>query len=221
MKKINALLLSAVTILMSVTLMVVGSFALFTDTVTIQNSLQAGKLEVTLIRASVVTTKLNASGVTETATDDVDKDFEELANESVFGFGEEDMLVPGIYSEAAFVIANNSDVAFGYYVKVELDDAENVKLAEQMKVSVVTGLTVSGDETNYTCATNDSVKSFDKMLSEGLTVGAENSFIGTVAVGEKQGFSIRLTFDENATEEYMNLSTAFKVTIYAIQNTAA
>ena len=221
MKKINALLLSAVTILMSVTLMVVGSFALFSDTVTIQNSQQAGELKVTLIRASVVTTNLNASGVTETATDDADKTFEELKNESVFGFSDEDMLIPGMYSEASFVIANESDVAFGYYVKVELDDENNVKLAEQMKVSVVTGLTVSGDETNYTCATNADVESFEKMLSEGLTVGAEDDFIGTVAVGTKQGFSIRLTFDEGATEDYMNLSTAFKVTIYAIQNTAA
>jgi len=221
MKKINTLLLSAVTLLMSVTLMIAGSFALFTDTVTIQNSLQAGELKVTLVRASVTTSVLQDNGVVENVTDGADKSFADLATESVFGFAEDDKLVPGIYSEAAFVIANESDVAFGYYVKVELDDAENVKLAEQMNVTIVTGLTVSGDKTNYECATNADVKTFEKKLNEGLTVGAEGDFIGTVEVGKMQGFSIRLTFDEGASKDYMNLETGFKVTIYAIQNTAA
>ena len=139
-KKFRVLLMACVSLLLSVTLIAVGSYALFTDDITIKNHLRAGKLNITLKRTYLETNYLTANGYLDNNGSDEIVDFTDKTDRNIFDItnADECLIVPGCYYEATMELSNNSNVAFGYWIEIVLTDENPYELAKQLKVEVTT-----------------------------------------------------------------------------------
>lgn len=135
-KNSKKMLIALITIVLCICMIVGGTYALFSDKITLTNHLQAGTLNITLKRTSLTTTLLDdETGYLKTVIDDEELDFTEETSENVFGLAEETKIVPQCSFAATMKISNNSDVAFSYSIQIKLDGETNA-LAEQLKVTV-------------------------------------------------------------------------------------
>lgn len=199
MKRLKGLVLAMVSILLCVTTVVAGTFALFSDTVNVTNHLESGTLNVTLERASATKTILTSDGyLTEVTVGE--KDFSDANTDNLFGLVAGDKIVPGSVLNANMTIKNDSTVAFGYYVKVVLSSdsgkVSDQELAQQLKV------TVTGDRTVST------------KLSDGVFVGGESDVISKVGVGEQKTFSVKVEFVNDAIDTTVDNNEAMSKNVY-------
>ena len=94
MKGMKGLALSMVVILLCITTVIGGTFALFTDTVTVKNHLESGVLDATLIRDSATKVILGDDGYVKTENVG-ESDFTGANQDNVFGLELGDKIVPG------------------------------------------------------------------------------------------------------------------------------
>ena len=180
----RALLVSASVILLCMSVIVGMTWALFTDTQTVSNHLQAGDLTIVLKRMELTKTTLNTGGyLAELPMDTTVVDFSNPTDENVFGLATDgngnvtEKIVPGSKFVSKMKIENKSDVAFGYWVEIVCKDKTNGEdLAKQLKVTVNTG--------------NDAVSTIDS----GLKVGSDRDFVDVLAIGEEQTFTVTVEF---------------------------
>ncbi len=137
--KAKALLYVCIALLLTTSLAVGVSYALFTDSVEVQNHLEAGTLDVTLERTSLEYTFLNEEGYLVTKTEGA-LDLTKATKENVFGLDTTTTkIVPGSYFDAKLAIGNNGNVAFDYSVEIKLltkDEELANALAKQLKVTI-------------------------------------------------------------------------------------
>lgn len=206
--KKRSILLSILTLMLCLALVAVGTYALFSDQVTLENHLQAGTLDVTLTRTSLKTKTLDdATGfLVDNPVNDEDVDFSKPTTRNVFDLETGDLIVPQSSYLAEMKIENNSDVAFKYWIEVVLKDSTDPAFAEQLDVKVTTEKMPQG-----TSAT----------LSAGLKVGSEQTPIGTLAKGTSQTFTISVTFvdDNDVNNDAMNDELNFDIVVHAVQET--
>lgn len=208
----RALLVSASVILLCMSIIVGMTWALFTDTQTVSNHLQAGDLSITLKRTELTKTTLNTQGKLVTSDpDDTVVNFSNPTDENVFGIVEDEKIVPGTKYVAKMQIENHSDVAFGYWIEIVCTDKTNgADLAKQLKVTVNTGSDASA------------------FVNDGLTVkGADGGYIGELIVGASAEFTVTVEFldsfvaengiDHNDLAQGENLS--FDLVVHAVQAT--
>ena len=204
-RKIKMLFTMLLTVCLAAALLVTGTYALFTDTATVGTHLQAGKLEVTLIRDSYVKYAPNAQGLYETVTYNDDEDFTEtsLEEKDLFDFTAT-KLVPGAHFTANMKITNNSDVAFGYYIEIVPATGNDPDFINQVKIEAITPLKTVGG-----------------LISNSYEIGSETNFIGEVLIGETQEFSIKVTFENILTDgennKAMSEKANFDIVVYAVQ----
>lgn len=210
-RRTRTLLVSCLVILLNVALIVGVTWALFTDTQTVSNHLQAGDLSITLKRTELTKTTLNADGyLVELPTDTTVVNFSNPTDVNVFGLGEKEKIVPGSKFVAKMDIANNSDVAFGYWIEIVCTDKENgANLAKQLKVTVNTGSDASA------------------FVNDGLTVKGEDGYVGELGIGDTAAFTVTVEFldsfvaeneiENNEFAKGENLS--FDLVVHAVQAT--
>ena len=210
MKK-RSVLLSALTLMLCLALVASGTYALFSDQVTLKNHLQAGTLDITLIRTNLTTLSLdNNTGFLVQTEDGEDVDFSAPTDRNVFDITDETLIVPGCVYTAEMQIQNNSDVAFGYWLEIVFDDTVDLTLAEQLKVTVTT---VDGN------------KSISGMLNEnkGL-IGEEADPIGILAKTGSALFTVTVEFsdlDHSVNNNAKLTSFEFDIIVHAVQITTA
>lgn len=146
---IKSTIIAIVTILICVGIVTAGTLALFTDSMLVENHLEAGTLDVTLTRTHLDKKALDIDGVL--AKDYVaypdDVSFTDVNTENVFGLGVDEKIVPGLDCKATLVIAHGakSNVAFDYVVKLVVKGDEKGalnSLGEQLVFyAVVDGVT--------------------------------------------------------------------------------
>lgn len=180
-RRMKTLLLSCMSIVLCIMVLVAGSFALFTDTARVQNHLQAGRLDVTLKRIALTTTKLDANGYmltkNEQTTADEPVDFSGGGG-NVFGLSQDEVIAPCTVLQATMQISNDSDVAFGYWIEFTADGDENFR--KQLKISV----TPQGGNT------------ITQYLSDGVTIGSETNAVAILAAtGEAKTFVVKVEFE--------------------------
>lgn len=207
----RTLLVSCVVILLNVAIIVGVTWALFTDTQKVSNHLQAGDLSITLKRTELTKTTLNTNGyLVEQPTDTTVVNFSNPTDANVFGLGENEKIVPGSKFVAKMDIANNSDVAFGYWIEIVCTDKESgANLAKQLKVTVNTGSDASA------------------FVNDGLTVKGENGYVGELGIGATAAFTVTVEFldsfvaenniENNDLAKGENLS--FDLVVHAVQAT--
>lgn len=216
-KKKRSVLLSVMTLVLCLALIAGGTYALFSDQVTLTNHLEAGTLDITLTRTNLVTTSLNAdTGFLVKTENPKDIDFSKPAdpndpnaeNKNVFDITDGALIVPGCMYSAEMQIANNSDVAFGYWLEIVFDDTKDLTLAEQLKITVTT---VDGTTTGMLNA------------SAGL-IGKETEPVGVLAKGGSALFTVTVEFcnlDESINNNAMGKTFDFDVVVHAVQITTA
>lgn len=187
-KKHRSMLLAVITLVLCLALVAGGTYALFTDEVTMTHHLQAGTLDITLVRTNLTKTELDpATGYLKTSSVDDPNggtDFSDPKNgDNVFGIiASKTLIVPCSSYTASMKITNNSDVAFGYWIEIVCTDkTDGEALAEQLKVTVNTG----SDKSDF--------------VGMGLTVkGANDGYVDELAIGETGTFTVTVEFLDSA-----------------------
>ena len=208
----RALIVSDAIILLCMTIIAGTTWALFTDTQTVSNHLQAGDLKISLARTELTKRTLNSVGKLVTSDPDTTRlDFSNPTDENVFGIVENEKIVPGTKYVAKMEISNKSDVAFGYWVEIKCTDATaGEHLAKQLKVTVNTGTEATA------------------FVNEGLVVKGENDgYVDELLINESKTFTVTVEFlDSDVAENNIesndlakgeNLS--FDLIIHAVQAT--
>lgn len=213
----RALIVSTSVILLCMTVVVGMTWALFTDTQTVSNHLQAGDLTVKLLRTELTKTTLNAEGylveVPVQKATDKPVSFTNPTDENVFGIETDEKIVPGTKYVAKLQIENHSDVAFGYWIEIVCKDkTKGENLAKQLKVTVNTG----SDTYDF--------------VGNGLVVNGDNGkYIDELAIGDVGVFTVTVEFldsdiDSNKIDDN-NLAQGeelyFDLVVHAVQATAA
>lgn len=208
----RALIVSGAIILLCMTIIAGTTWALFTDTQTVSNHLQAGDLKITLARTELTKRTLNSVGKLVTSAPDTTRlDFSNPTDENVFGIVDDEKIVPGTKYVAKMEISNKSDVAFGYWIEIKCTDATaGEHLAKQLKVTVNTG-------TDATAFVNDGL----------IVKGANDGYVGELLIGESAEFTVTVEFldsfvvenniEANDLAQGENLS--FDLVIHAVQAT--
>lgn len=179
-KKLRTLLMCTLSIMLCMATVVVGTYALFTDKVTLNNHLQAGTLEISLVRTKLTKTELTADGYLKTNTDTETTDFSSTntTNENVFGITDGTLVVPGSSYQADLKLTNGGSVAFTYLVELKIIEGGSTALADQLIITagkseaaatpkklsdVANGLIFDGELAAPTHETNTAVNFFVKV----------------------------------------------------------
>lgn len=206
--KIKTIALSSAGIVAAFGLIVGGTYALFSDKVTLTNHFVGGNLDVTLKRTNLSYTYTDSEGMQKSATDSTVVDFSSPTELNVFGFGATDYMVPTDYREATLELSNSSKVAYDWYFEVTLTSQSN-KFAEQLKVYVDTDAAQEGYE-------------YSALLSQGLTIGSFESPISTVKIGATDTFKVKVEFlDLTTNNDAQNLTVDFDMVVHAQQHVAS
>ena len=214
----RTLFLSMVAIVLCALLLVTGTYALFTDSVSVKNHLQAGTMKLQLWRVGLENTMLNENGVLETQTPNTTPvNFTETTNENVFGLVDGDTIVPETVLKATMELRNTNTVAFTYYIeivptKVDEQTESDPTFWSQLTVSV----TANGQ-------VYDQFDTTDGVLRVGSeTVGVNTVFAGTEANPTTEQFTITVKFNDAgaANNDAQGKKVAFDLIVYAVQAVA-
>lgn len=207
----RALLLSGATILLCFTIIIGMAFALFSDTDSVYNHLQAGDLSITLKRVKLEKTDLRGGSLSTTVNDSVVNFTDSTtADRNVFDILATDKLVPGCKYVATMQVENYSDATFGYWIAVKCsDETKDTSLAKQLWVTVESGDTKA-----------------ENFVGNSLTVDGEGrGYIGYVAIGEAASFTVTVEFLDSDNSKYeidpndlaQSESLEFDLVVYAVQ----
>ncbi len=201
--KRRTLLLSITTLALVLALIAGATFALFTDSVKFENHLRAGTLDVTLTRTNLVTETLDSQGLLTKTVDSADVDFSDSTDKNIFNLTPTTLIVPGSTFNAELELANNSTVAFNYYIEIVYKGGSE-DLANQLKVTVNTGTETSA------------------YVKNGVTLGSDNAPLGTLVKGAKKVFTVNVVF-ENLTNnnDAQGKNVQFDLIVHAIQATTS
>lgn len=224
LKTKRTLLIACAVILLCVCVVVGMTYALFTDSATVKNHLQAGTLNIDLVRTNLSYGILDSEGYLCEDSVNEEFNFTGSTNENIFGLDASSLkIAPGCYFAATLEIRNKGDVAFTYNVGIKV--TQSSQLARQLKVSIQ-------DENGNPLLDKDGNEIQPKMLSAfgtGFTIAAGEMSAADLA----ERFIVRVEFmdqrDHNKpdmTEDELiwnnsakNDAAAFDLIITAIQAT--
>ena len=216
--KQKSVLMSTLLLMLCLALVAAGTYALFTDEVTLTNHLEAGHMDITLKRIKLETLTLDtASGFLVEKNDDTVEDFSNGTDKNIFGLDESAVIVPGCTYTATMqlmgVDKDNPDrvnnVAFSYWLEIKFDgNKSNGELADQLTVIVTTK-----DGTEH-----------EVVLREGKFIGGEASPIGTVKLNrpedDPETFKVTVIFDDlNTNNDAQGDNVTFDLIVHAVQAT--
>ncbi len=213
--KLRTLLSAAMLSMAGAGLLVGGTYALFTDSVSIGNHLEAGNLNISLLRTSYSKTTLDSDGYLSTVTDSTEVDFSEETEENIFALEEDEYVVPGSSFLANLKLVNGkkdgdnyvpSSVAFSYNVKIVVSEDSNPDFISQLTVTVK-----KGEE-----------EVANKKLSE---FGTDAILSGKMTKNDASAeFSVKVAFDDLDPEKNnkaQDKKASFDLKVEAIQLTSA
>ena len=217
-KAVKTIFVAMAAIALAVMLFTAGTFALFTDTVTVKNHLQAGTLQATLTRTSITGNTIDTDGYLVDYQGAANVDFSKETNENVFDLNATNYIVPGMYRTANMTLSNQSTVAFAYWIEIVLVDpteAQDIALSEQLEVTVTTA--------NAEVGVNE--RPIENAGTNKIELGNEKSPIGIVTTGSSQAFTVTITFkdygtaEDNANNNAKAANISFDMIVHAVQVT--
>lgn len=141
------LVAACIAVLLSISAIVGGTFALFTGEASVSNNvLKAGSLGVKLERTSLQSTYLDSTGILIEGQDVADSPYKDFtkSEENVFGLTDTDVIVPCSSYTATMLITNTGSVAFDFTASLQItDNDQNLKLSEQVTLKL---LDMNGNE---------------------------------------------------------------------------
>ena len=219
-KLVKTLFTSIAAIALAAMLFVAGTYALFTDTITVTNHLQAGTLEATLTRVTLTGNVIDGNGFLVDYEGDENVDFSDPSEENMFDLDNTNYIVPGMYRTAEMKLSNQSTVAFAYWIEIVLTDptlAEDIALSEQLEVTVTT----ANDEVGV------DKKPIENAGTNKIELGTQAAPIGIVTTGGSQNFTVTVTFkdygtaEDNVNNNAKEANISFDMIVHAVQVTKA
>ena len=134
--KVTTLLVACMMIMLCTATIVGGTYALWSDSITTENHLAAGRLEVTLQRTALKKHMLGDNGVMADVDDNVAAAIN--SNTNFFGIQDGELVVPTSVYQAKLKLANSGSVAVNYSVTITVDEDSDAALAQQLKVYIGT-----------------------------------------------------------------------------------
>lgn len=215
-KRVRTLLMASVTIMLCMALLIGGTYALWSKTVSVNNHLVAGNLDLKLERIVLSKTMLdNETGyMIEKAIqteEDAPVDLTTGSDVNVFGIEESELVVPTSCYEAKMRLTNNGSVAFKYQIVIKLIEVDK-ELAEQLMVSV------NGVENGY-------LSTFDAQDGQVVVTSTDAS---AVEKGQATTFRVKVEFKDDSAEGVtsiinnaaMNKKVDFDLIVKAVQLTS-
>lgn len=136
MKQKRVLLMACALVLLCMSLIIGITYGLYTESLTTSNHLQAGNLDISLIRTDLSYRVLNEEGELEVIRVEDDIDFTGSTRENIFGMDAMGLLIaPGAWFDAQLQVINEGNVAFTYDVAIRLRGDANA-LSEQLLFTV-------------------------------------------------------------------------------------
>lgn len=200
----RAILISCAVILVCMSVIMGGTYALFTSTKTVKNHLQAGTLDVMMKRVNLEYRTLTQSGYLETVTNTDVVTFPNTSEENIFGLTGDHKIIPGSYFDATMQIfrGDNSNVAFDYSVSIVITDQTTQELADQLAVTV---WDVNNTKTEY--------KLSDFVGGKQINIGAIDN-----NTASPHQFRVRIDFPDRADNNEAQTDTVnFDLVVYAVQ----
>ena len=201
--KMKILLSASVLAMLSVSLLVGGTYALFSGSASAKTHLKAGNLNVSLERTHYSKTVLNSDGYLVTKEDDETVDFTNASDKNIFGLEENELIVPTSKFSADLKISNKGSVAFDYKIKLDADlETSGTNLIKQLQVKI--------DQDGATTCTKLLSECDDLVLFSGKMKTSD----------EACKFSISLEFvDDNSNNLAKDEETSFDLMVEATQRT--
>ncbi|MBO6263555.1 MAG: hypothetical protein J6N93_04695 [Clostridia bacterium] len=214
-RRSKTIVVALAVIVLCMSLIVGGTFALFTDKVTVNNHLQAGTLKITLIRTAHSYKALDDKGylaTTSVAEEEKNVNDDDFVN--VFDLPDGALIAPQSVLSATFEIRNNDTVAFDYTVALIVKDSTGatLEIADFTELNKQLTLELTDASGNTTARNGDT-----ENAANGITVNGAN----VVEVGGKETFTVKLTFIDDT--EINNLAQGqnvyFDIVVSATQVT--
>ena len=216
-KGIKSIAFALIALLLSMTLLIAGTYALFSDSATMKTHLQAGTLDAQLLRKGYKTQLLGANGYmqTETHTDNPYLDVSKLPTDpkasdyvNVFGMDVTDRIAPTATLSADMQIKNNGSVAFIYEISISPVAGYGADLLDQLSLT----LTVDGNV--YTAQAGQLVLK-GTPDNEGKVPADWH-----VSAGQAKDFTVTVTFADQAdNNDAQDQMVVFDLTVTAVQAT--
>jgi hypothetical protein len=208
----RALLLSGAIILLCFTIIIGMTFALFADTDSVHNHLQAGNLYITLKRVKLEKTDLGGGNGLSTKINESVVDFTDstTSDRNVFDILATDKIVPGCKYVATMQVENHSDATFGYWIAIKCsEETRYTSLAKQLWVTVE----------------SENAKAENFVGNSLIVDGGESGYIGYVAIGEAASFTVTVEFLDSDDSQIkidpndlaQSESLEFDLVVYAVQ----
>jgi predicted ribosomally synthesized peptide with SipW-like signal peptide len=214
------LLVSGTVIVICMALITGMTWALFTDQTTVTNHLKAGDLKITLERVGLSKHTLNPRGF----FDDVDYteaqaywNFSNTTKKDVFDIQPNEMIVPLTEYTAEMRIANQSDVAFKYWLEIVTTKGPNDQISSETLAKQIE-VTVTVENADGTTST--------KTLDRGLFLGSEADALGVIGINGAEKFTVNVKFLDDKNEQFDNDNAQgtelyFDLIVHAVQYTGA
>ncbi len=206
-KAIRTLLMASMTIMLCMAMVVGGTYALWSQSVKIENHLVAGELKVKLERTDLTKHVLDATtGYMTDINDSTDVDLTSGATVNVFGIEEDEKIVPTSSYTATLKLTNEGTVAVKYDIVIKLTSVSN-ELAQQLMVSIDGG----------------TPKALSALNAEGESIVSSDIAKG----GEPKTFTVTIAFANDAdttgitNNDAMNKEAQFDLIVKAVQATTA
>ncbi len=224
----RTLLLSVLTVCVCTALVVGGTFALFTDTVEVNNHLVAGKLEVGMTRTAFSKNVLNTSGLMEVVKDDGDVD---LVKDSHVLFDVTEA-VPTSWYQADINIANQGSTAYDYNVRIIWANQatatdKDKAFASQVEITIISDKISDDDATGKFAFTDEDGEIIKEVNCVSFRLDKCNDEENIVSLGymlkgaSAETFTVRAEFvDSDSNNSAMEADLRFDVQVHATQKTS-
>ncbi len=220
-KRTMTLLLSTLTLCICTVLVVGGTFALFTDSVIVNNHLSAGNLDVGLYRISYKECILDANGLMAESAENTDRI--NLVTDANELFHVTDA-VPTSWYQATMEVSNLGSTAFDYGVRILWTDTnvgdeeyceKDEVLASQIRITVTSDKikrTVTDENGENPVEVNYVTFMLDECAGNDISLGY------LLAGTEVETFTINAEFVNNSANNFAMLASLnFDVQVYATQ----
>lgn len=203
---IKIITISSFVLVLCLLIISLSTYALFSQSILVETHLQAGVLSAKLERTNLKYNDLNEEGLLVDLENEERIDFTKTNQKenNIFGLSQNKYIVPGSYFEATMVLTNEGNVAFDYWLEINVKEGSDTSLLNQIKVTVSTIV----DEEIITITYLDNL----------IEIGSKLKPIDSVMNHESKTFIIKIEFVNNednnsAMEEEVN----FDLTVYAVQ----
>ncbi len=177
-RKFRVILVAVMTMLLCITLIAFGSYALFSDKREVVGHLKAGTLGIELWRTDLKYNALGADGYEYIGENNERIDFTNDTTRNLFDLNDGSLTAPGCWYEATLQIKNNGTVAFIWWLELTMQ-GEASDLSEQMQITV----TLCDNDGNDLKNADGSLK-MQKVstLKDGTALGSATNPVGHFAI---------------------------------------